>query len=227
VLTFPTLRERNGDFSQSTVTIYDPLTTRPNPNGTGFNRDPFPGNIIPADRLNPIGRAMLAQMPTPQSGRSFNGSASLDDGPQDQETLKVDHRWSGRWTTTAMYGHQYTQEPGSAFWGPHGTIPADPSGTTLFRTVHFFSTNQVIVPNNTTAFAVRYGYNRFDNDGTNYPGTFAASSLGYPSATTPWSRAGPSGCPTATRWTSTTRSAGSRTTSSARATPSRRGRGTR
>jgi hypothetical protein len=181
VLTFPTLRERTGDFSQSGITIYDPLTTRPNPSGTGFIRDPFPGNIIPADRLNSIARAMLAQMPTPQSGRSFTGSAILDDGPQDQETLKVDHRWSARWTTTAMYGHQYTQEPGSAFWGPHGTIPADPSGTTLFRTVHFFSTNQVIVPNNTTAIAVRYGYNRFDNDGTNYPGSFAASSLGYPS----------------------------------------------
>src|SRR5688500_7869469 len=124
---------------------------------------------------------MLAQMPTPQSGRAFTGSASLDDGPQDQETLKVDHRWSGSWTTTAMYGHQYTREPGSAFWGSHGTIPADPGGTTLFRTVHFFSTNQVIVPNNTTAIAVRYGYNRFDNDGSNYPGSFAASSLGYPS----------------------------------------------
>jgi hypothetical protein len=180
VLTFPTLRERMGDFSQSGVTIYDPLTTRPNANGTGFIRDPFPGNVIPANRINPIARAMLAQMPSPDSGRSFNGSASLDDGPQDQETLKIDHRWSQKWTTTGMYGHQYTREPGSAFWGPHGTIPADPSGTTLFRTVHFFSTNQVIVPNNTTAIALRYGYNRFDNDGTNYSGSFDAASLGYP-----------------------------------------------
>jgi hypothetical protein len=180
VLTFPTMRERAGDFSQSAVTIYDPLTTRPNPNGTGFIRDPFPGNVIPADRLNSIARAMLAQMPTPTSGRSFTGSAVLDDGPQDQETLKVDHRWSDKWTTSGMYGHQYTKEPGSAFWGEHGTIPADPAGTTLFRTVNFFSTNQIIVPNNTTAVALRYGYNRFLNDGTNYPGDFEASTLGYP-----------------------------------------------
>ena len=108
------------------IVIYDPLTTRANPNGTGFIRDPFPGNIIPADRLNPIALAMLTQMPLPTSGRSFNGSAILDDGPQDQETLKIDHRWSDKWTTTGMYGHQHTKEPGSAFWGPHGTIPADP-----------------------------------------------------------------------------------------------------
>ena len=60
VLTFPTALERAGDFSQSRnaagqlITIYDPLTTRPNPTGSGFIRDPFPGNVIPADRLNPI-----------------------------------------------------------------------------------------------------------------------------------------------------------------------------
>ena len=188
VLTFPTALERAGDFSQSLnaagqlIVVYDPLTTRPNPSGSGFIRDPFPGNRIPASRLNPIALAMLADMPLPTSGRSFTGSATLDDGPQDQETVKVDHRWSDKWTTTGMYGHQHTKEPGSAFWGPHGTIPADPSGTTLFRTVNFFSTNQVIVPNNTTAIALRYGYNRFLNDGTNYAGGFDASSLGYPTS---------------------------------------------
>ena len=73
--------------------------------------------MIPANRLNPIALAMLADMPLPTSGRSFTGSATLDDGPQDQETLKIDHRWSSRWTTTGMIGHQYTSEPGSAFWG--------------------------------------------------------------------------------------------------------------
>jgi hypothetical protein len=190
VLTFPTARERIGDFSQSfnaagqLIVVYDPLTTRANPSGTGFVRDPFPGNVIPLDRLNQISLAMLTDMPLPTSGRSFTGSATLDDGPQDQETLKIDHRWSSKWTTTGMIGHQYTSEPGSAFWGPHGTIAADPSGTTLFRAVNFFSTNQIIVPNNTTAVAIRYGYNRFFNDGTNYAGGFNASSLGYPSSYT-------------------------------------------
>ena len=180
VLTLPTALERTGDFSQSPTTIYDPLTTRPNPSGTGFIRDPFPGNVIPADRINSIARAMLAQMPLPESGRSFNGSASLDDGPQDQETLKIDQRWGPRWTTTGMYAHQHTGEPGSAFWGAHGTIPADPGGTIGYRTIHFFSSNQIIVPNNSTALAVRYGYYYFLGDGTNYTAGFDAASLGYP-----------------------------------------------
>ena len=87
----------------------------PNPSGNGFIRDPFPGNIIPADRLDPIARAMLAQMPTPQSGRAFTGSAVLDDGPQDQETLKVDHRWSGSWTKrSSPIGSSRSSRPASA-----------------------------------------------------------------------------------------------------------------
>jgi hypothetical protein len=182
VLTFPTALERSGDFSQSTVTIYDPLTTRTNPSGIGFIRDPFPGNKIPLNRINPIALAMIAQMPLPTSGRSYNGSASLDDGPQDQETLKIDQRWNNTWTTTGMYAHQHTAEPGSAFWGPHGTIPADPSGTVGYRTIHFLSSNQVIVPNNSTALAVRYGYYHFLGDGTNYVAGFDPSTLGFPAS---------------------------------------------
>ena len=79
VLTLPTALERAGDFSQTRnaagqlVTIYDPLTTR-TVNGV-IVRDPFPGNVIPADRLNPVARAMLGPMPLPTSGKSFNGQA--------------------------------------------------------------------------------------------------------------------------------------------------------
>jgi hypothetical protein len=56
LVSIPTLAEREGDFSALPVTVYDPRTTRPNPNGTGFIRDPFPGNIIPRDRISPISR---------------------------------------------------------------------------------------------------------------------------------------------------------------------------
>ncbi len=79
-----------------------------------------------------------------------------------------------------MYAHQHTAEPGSAFWGPHGTIPADPAGTIGYRTIHFLSSNQIIVPNNSTAVAVRYGYYYFLGDGTNYVDGFDAATLGYP-----------------------------------------------
>src|SRR5438874_11326167 len=52
---------RLGDFSASPTRIYDPLTG--NPDGTG--RTPFPNNVIPADRISPIARAILANVPQP------------------------------------------------------------------------------------------------------------------------------------------------------------------
>jgi hypothetical protein len=185
VLTLPTAAERAGDFSQTRnsagqlVTIYDPLTTR-TVNGV-IVRDPFPGNVIPASRVNGVARAMLAAMPVPASGKSFNGQATLDDGPQNQETLKLDQRWTDRWTTTGMYAHQHTIEPGSAFYGAFGSVAGDPGASLLYRTVDFLALNNIFVPNASTAIAVRYGYNRFKDFGGNYP-AFDASSLGLPSS---------------------------------------------
>ncbi|MDQ6677192.1 MAG: carboxypeptidase regulatory-like domain-containing protein, partial [Acidobacteriota bacterium] len=60
-----------GDFSKDLnsagrlITIYDPLTTRPNPNGAGFIRTAFPGNIIPPDRINPVARKLASFFPSP------------------------------------------------------------------------------------------------------------------------------------------------------------------
>ena len=58
--TLPTAAERTGDFSQSINAagalnvIYDPLTTQTSPDGTTITRTPFPGNVIPASRQDPI-----------------------------------------------------------------------------------------------------------------------------------------------------------------------------
>ncbi|HEY6212696.1 MAG TPA: carboxypeptidase-like regulatory domain-containing protein, partial [Vicinamibacterales bacterium] len=55
-LHFPTAAERNGDFSQFTnaagalIPIYDPATT-----DASGNRKQFPGNVIPQNRINPVG----------------------------------------------------------------------------------------------------------------------------------------------------------------------------
>ncbi|MDE0126484.1 MAG: TonB-dependent receptor [Bryobacterales bacterium] len=70
-MTVPTELERAGDFSESRnrdgslQEIYDPFTTRPNPDGDGFIRDRFAGNVIPATRMDPIGRNITSFIPTP------------------------------------------------------------------------------------------------------------------------------------------------------------------
>jgi hypothetical protein len=66
-----TMGMRSGNFSGLPVTLYDPRTG--NPDGTG--RTPFPGNIIPANRLDPIAQKMIALLPAPTtSGTSANFS---------------------------------------------------------------------------------------------------------------------------------------------------------
>lgn len=68
-VTMPTLLERQGDFSQSfdtngrLIVIRDPVTGQP-----------FPGNRIPAGRINPSGQALLNRFPAPNlaGNRQFN-----------------------------------------------------------------------------------------------------------------------------------------------------------
>ncbi len=58
--TLPTDLERVGDFSKSinktgtTLTIYDPWTTQTSANGATVTRTPFPGNVIPGSKLDPV-----------------------------------------------------------------------------------------------------------------------------------------------------------------------------
>ena len=46
------------------IVIYDPATGR-DVNGV-WTRDPFPGNIIPAERINPTARAIMQVLPGPE-----------------------------------------------------------------------------------------------------------------------------------------------------------------
>jgi hypothetical protein len=60
-LTIPTQAQIHGDLSGSTSTIYNPFTG--NPDGTG--RQPFQGNIIPTNLINPISAKLMALLPAP------------------------------------------------------------------------------------------------------------------------------------------------------------------
>jgi hypothetical protein len=102
----PTLAERNGDFSAFPVTIYDPRTTRPNPNGTGFVRDPFPDNIIQPDRISPISRYFQSFLPNPTGGGLQNNylGGSLPIGFNNNNvTSKVDLKLSDRQQASMLF----------------------------------------------------------------------------------------------------------------------------
>ena len=104
----PTLAQRNGDFSALPVTIYDPRTTRPNPNGTGFIRDPFPGNRIPADRISAISKSSSRSCPTRPTERC-RATISADSLPIGFDnvsvTTKVDLKMNDRQQGSLLFSH--------------------------------------------------------------------------------------------------------------------------
>ncbi len=79
----PTLAERAGDFSASGVTIIDPFTGAP-----------FPGGVIPANRISAASRAAAALYPAPNlADATVNYSAAPDATRAAASlTLKTDHR---------------------------------------------------------------------------------------------------------------------------------------
>src|SRR5439155_26142032 len=73
VRTMPTDLERTGDFSKSLNiaggmrVIYDPTTTVLNVATNTATRDPFPGNVIPANRIDPTARRNMQDFWAPNN----------------------------------------------------------------------------------------------------------------------------------------------------------------
>ncbi|MBS1830228.1 MAG: TonB-dependent receptor [Acidobacteria bacterium] len=72
--TLPTELQRAGDFSATrnqngaVISVYDPFTSRANPaNPATFLRDVFPGNRVPAARINPVSRSLIGLTPLPNT----------------------------------------------------------------------------------------------------------------------------------------------------------------
>jgi hypothetical protein len=178
VLNLPTAAQRRGDFSQSGVTIYDPLTTRPDPSAPGrFLRDPFPDNHIPASRLNPVAVAMLAHLPHSPAGQSLPVNASVLDEAR-QLTGKLTHQWHADVQTSLLYAWYRSTEPEARFFG--GDLfanGADPGDGALVRRVHFLAVNQSWTLSDRSLVQMRYGLNQFLDD--NRGADFDPASLGF------------------------------------------------
>ena len=167
VLVLPTAAERRGDYSQSfdaqgrLIVIHDPLTTRPNPAVPGqFVRDPFPGNVIPASRINPVAATLVNLLPLPATGRALTRKSEPIGDFTNQATGKVDHRLSDRQTLSGLFAWYHSREPAPQYLGVEG----DPNAAFSPRTVNVLAINDVMVPNDRTVLALRYGYLRFRDD---------------------------------------------------------------
>jgi hypothetical protein len=181
-LHFPTAAEQNGDFSGLTnasgkpIIIYDPLTTDP---VTGA-RLPFPGNVIPANRINAVAANIVKYLPLPNINPSVdNGSTNYaaSDTPHnigDQWTAKIDHHFNDKVALSGVYVYQYTEEPAVSYF-PNAPFA---QGGQNNRPIHIGVINNTYVLNSSTVLTLRGGWNTYD-DITPLLYPFDAHTLGF------------------------------------------------
>jgi outer membrane receptor protein involved in Fe transport len=108
--TVPTLAMRNGDFS-AVGPIFDPLSTRVDPtNPSGFVRDRFAGDVIPAGRVDPAALRLLNLYPLPTNGNSANNFVYSPTRTQTDDSfdVRIDHRASTRDLVFGRYSFNNT-----------------------------------------------------------------------------------------------------------------------
>jgi hypothetical protein len=121
VRTVPTELERRGDFSQSVLngrvrTIYDPYSSTLDSTGRVV-RNPFAGNVIPGNRLDPVAQGMLADIPLPNlPGNVDNWQGSVTEKVDYWNfSQRIDINLSDKFKIFARYGqfkaNLYQQNP--------------------------------------------------------------------------------------------------------------------
>lgn len=192
--TVPSDSQRRGDFSHTydaageLIRIYDPLTTRDDPFRPGRRtRDLFPGNIIPADRLHPVAKAVMTYYPAPNTpglpvtgAENFFGQASA---PIDKNMLgiKIDHnftperRLSGRFT----YDRTFSGLPN--FYA--SVAETNSSDLTLQRRSAALNYTDAIRPN--VLLEAKAGVNRYAPFRPTRSYGFDVASLGLPASLRP------------------------------------------
>ncbi len=118
----PTPEMFQGDFRNwvdaagNRLPIYDPATTRANPNGTGFVRDAFPNNQIPTGRFANFSRAVIGQASgvlTPNGGgtpgtlayvqNNFINNSGIALDPWTKWSIKADHNFGSNDKVTFLF----------------------------------------------------------------------------------------------------------------------------
>ena len=193
----PTAAERAGDFSNlrtaqgSLIPIYDLATTRPNPVGSGYAREPFVGNLIPASQIDPVARNILPfyplpnRTPTDRFTNANNYQSTIDETQSMRQfTTKLDHRISD---ANSLFG-RYTYYRHRTDGGVGGSPYPDPlvrQRIDSFETHNFiFSDTHTVNPSTInefrTGFARSYFPFRSASYGKNIPGQ-----LGLPPSVPP------------------------------------------
>ena len=136
---------RTGNFSNfrnglgALIPLFDPSTTRQNPAGAGFVRDPLPGNIVPSNRIDTLSAKVMPFMPLPNATATdpFTGANNFialvpSSSDQGVTNVRLDHRLS----TNDMFFFRYTSNRNTRQDRGWGLNEADPNARNDQRDNH-------------------------------------------------------------------------------------------
>jgi hypothetical protein len=182
--TVPTQKMRNGDFSEllsQGIIIYDPLTAETV--GARVVRQPFAGNIIPPNRINPIAAKVLSYYPLPNE----TPNASLQDNfvyenPRtdkfNSQSFRVDHSITTKQRFFGRYTRNNRREARGAELGTvNGIVP---TGNFLFRKNDGITVDHTYAQTPSSLWDIRAGWQRFQEPNIRqHQGVFDPASLGF------------------------------------------------
>ena len=193
----PTAAMRTGDFSGlvdqngNKITIYDPNSTTLVPGTTNtWQRTPFPGNIIPSNRIqNPIVQQMLSYYPLPNTTGIegiYNNYQKTETRNTSQNTFltRVDQNFGSRHKAFVSVGrHVYSGiTPAINIAFPQTGTNGDPGGATNTAWTGTISDTWTITPNLLAEFRGNFVHSFY---GTLVPSQgFNVGSLGFSSGFT-------------------------------------------
>lgn len=187
LFTVPSLKQRNGDFSDlpGGSLIYDPATSRQD--GARVRRDPFPGNIIPANRISAIARNYLNYYPLPNQPADSQGRNNyISANPRTDKfrsiSVRFDQTISEKQRFFVRYSYNNRRESRGNWTGVVNGIR--PTGNFLFRINNGGTFDHVYNVSPTVVINSRVGYSRFNEPNIRQnQGIFNPATLGFPAAT--------------------------------------------
>lgn len=188
--TVPTVKMRQGDFSEllsQGIVIYDPATARQD--GTRIRRDPFPGNVIPANRLSPIALEILKYFPLPNQAGNALGEDNYISGVTRNDdyytqNYRIDHQLSTNHKISARLARNNRKEQRGHWTGEvNGVVP---TGFHMFRINDQVAGDYVWTMGPTSVLNVRGSWGRFQEyDRRPTQDTFDPASLGFSPSVVP------------------------------------------
>jgi hypothetical protein len=179
ITTVPTDAEKMGNFSAYNVAIYDPNSATLS--GSTINRTPFPNNIIPTARLNPISQAYMQFYPEPNITPLANGFDNYGNGNvpytdnYSNELGRIDYNMTDRSRLAFNIRHNHEFQQKNNYFGNIAT------GTTLTRENWGGSADEVYTFTPTTILDLRANFTRLNEVHGEPSEGFNPSTLGYPS----------------------------------------------